>query len=299
MRDQMAILFDRAGYTRDSHPAIIAANDVSSLESLLIYTLGELIELSAEHERLLIASDAAGEKLQPSKQWWLEFADFIVMLKIINDRTGSKFSVEETSFSVNGQFKGSFDSLAEQTVNLAEGDVGRNFDFLFTELMSLVRHLNVDLQGELYARLINAKLFLNREMRFFKIEKGMNELDVINKNNHVFKALRLLRSFLMEATGEEMTLQPWITDFFQDEISDWRNSDFALESLRKKIAIFKIKIKDELAWSLTGRNTGDEFLEMKMMIAGAKLIAVNTSDEQSTLQSRSANATLGTTVFWT
>lgn len=302
MRDQMTVLFDQVGYTEKTHPALLAANDISSLESLLLYTLGELVELKEAHEQLQIASDLAHEKLQPPKNWWLEFADFIVMLKIINVKTGNNFSMHEGSFSVNGQFRGSFDSLEEQTVNLGEGDVVANFETLFTELMSLVKHLGVDLQGDLYTRLINEKLFSNRESRFFQIEPNMSEVDIINKNNHVFKALRLLRNFLLEATGEEMPLETWITDFFEEEILDWRGGAVTLQKLEQKIAFFRIKIKDELAWSLTGAQTKnrDPFLEMKMMIAGGKLVKPQGEVGRQALQTDAYNATLaGTTFFWT
>ncbi len=300
MRDEMSILFRKVGYTKESHPSLLAANQISSLEALLAYTLSELVELKEEHEKLSASSDKAHKPLQPSKSWWLEFADFIVMLKIINEKTGHKFFMHEANFSVNGQFKGNFDSLEEQTVNLGEGDVFRNFELLFTELMSLIKHTGADLQGNFFARLINTKLFLNRESRFFKAEPNMNEVDIIDKNNHVFKALRLLRNFILEATGAEGALQPWVTDFFAEEILDWRNSSVALEKIKQKIAVFKIKIKDELAWSLTAGLGSDPFLEMKMMIAGAKMVGVKENANLLTLQSRSSNATLaGTTVFWT
>ncbi len=299
MRDQMTKLFDQVGYTKETHPALIAANSISSLESLVIYTLGELLELIAQHENLLIASEQAHQKLAPPKSWWLEFTDFIVMLKIIDEKTGHQFSMSEANFSVNGQFRGNFDSLKEQTINLGEGNVARNFELLLTELMSLVKHLGVDLQGDLYARLINAKLFLNREARFFKLEPKMTEAEIIAKNNHVFQALRLLRNFLLEATGEEMTLQIWITDFFAAEILDWRHSQAALARLSEKINSFKLKIKDELAWSLTANPKEDPFLQMKMMIAGAKKISGGKESDKATLQASSSNATLGTTVFWT
>lgn len=299
MHNEMSILFDKVGYKEETHPALLEVNRISSLESLLICTLNELAELKDEHEKLLIRSDQTHEKLQPSKAWWLELTDFIVMLKIINERTGRNFSIEELNPSVNGQFKGNFNSLEEQTANLGEGDISHNFELLFTELMSLIKYMSVDFQGVFFANMINTKLFLNRESRFFKIEPNMNETDIINKNNHVFKALRILRNLVWESTGKEEVLQPWITNFFEKEILDWRNSEVALKELENKILIFKIKIKDELSWTLTAKPNNDPLLEMKMMIGGAK--EIGTKDASSfPLQSWSSNATLAeTTVFWT
>lgn len=166
--------------------------------------------------------------------------------------------------------------------------------------MSLLKFLNIKLQGDLYVSLMNNKLQLNREARFFQLEEGMNETDVIDKSNHAFKALRLLRYHLLDSLGIEATLQPWITDFFIEEISDWKHSEQALDRLKLKIDLFKLKMRDELSWSLTGQFAPDKFLEMKMIIAGAKLIKNDNSMPSLSLQNQVSNATLAEgTVFWT
>lgn len=238
------------------------------------------------------------ENLVP-KQFMMEFVDFIVMLKIIISKLDAKFSTEETIFSINGQFRGDFSSLKEQTLNVGEGNVRRNLEIILSEALSLLKSLNIKLQGDLYVGLMNKKLQSNRESRFFQLENGMNEADIIDKTNHAFKSLRLLRHYLLDSLGIEGTLQPWITDFFATEILDWQNSEQALERLKIKIDFFKLKIKDELSWSLTGQAKPDNFLEMKMLIAGATLIKNTDNKKSLSLQTQAANATLAEeTVFW-
>lgn len=300
MREEMSVLLSQVGYKKETHPALIAANQISSLESLIICTLSELKELEVEQEQLAIQSDRAHEKLSPPKAWWLEFADFVVMLKIVNEKLGKKFAIEDANLAVNGQFRGQFDSLKEQTANLGEGNVFRNFELLFTELLSLVGFTSTEFRGKFAASLINTKLFLNRESRFFQIEEGMKTVDILSKNNHVFKALRILRNFVLENTGVDDVLQPWITDFFEEEILDWRHSETALARLKNKIFSFQTQIRDELAWDLTAKERRDNFLETKLLLAGAKLVGAEKNKNQFPLQSRSSNATLaGATIFWT
>lgn len=309
-QEQLAILIgdenhpDRqkrgAGYHKDNHPALRTAEASSSLESLTLYALSELNELEIEYFSLLSTSKIRKENFIAPKSFMMEFVDFIVMLKIIISKLDSKFSIENAELSVNGQFKGDFSSLKEQTVNIKEGNVRRNLEIILSEALSLLKFLNIKLQGDLYVSLINKKLQLNREARFFQLDKGMNEADMIDKSNHAFKALRLLRHHLLDSLGIEATLQPWITDFFIEEISDWQNSERALDRLKLKVGLFKLKIRDELVWSLTGQTTPDQFLEMKMIIAGAKLIKDNNFIPSLSLQNQASNATLAEgTVFWT
>ncbi|HPS40386.1 MAG TPA: hypothetical protein PLQ50_00055 [Candidatus Woesebacteria bacterium] len=308
-QEQFATLFETIGYRKKEHPVLVIANIEEPQDGLLKTALDELEEWEDEHHKLQVNSEQAHKHLPPPKSWWLELTDFMVMLRVIKYRMGPSFSLTEGDFPVNGQFKGDFSSLKEQTVNLGEGDVAHNLELLFTEIMSLVKHLDINVQADLYARLVNAKLFLNKEARFFQIEPSMNELDIINKRDHTFKALRFLRNFLFETTGVETTLQPWITEFFKEEILDWQHSATALDQMQQKLPLFQRKIKDELVWHLTAQPQTDEFLELKMMIAGAQLVGVKkaANDESKTdidpnppaLQNQSAGATLAeTTIFW-
>jgi len=288
------------GYQKETHPVLLATDQSSSLESVILYTLSEINELENEYFALMDSSKIKEEGFIAPKAFMMEFVDFIVMLKIIISKLDVKFSTEETIFSVDGQFKGNFSSLKEQTLNIGEGNVKRNLEILLNEALSLLKFLNIKIQGDLYVSLMNNKLQLNREARFFQVEDGMNETDMIDKTNHTFKALRLLRHHLLDNLGIETTLQPWITDFFIEEISDWRNSDQALDSLKLKVDLFKLKIRDELSWSLTGKIEPDRFLEMKMLIAGAKLLKNTDHKSSLSLQTQASNATLAEeTVFWT
>lgn len=287
------------GYQKETHPVLLATDKTSSLESVILYTLSEIDELETEYFALMDVSKRKKEEFLIPKQFMMEFVDFIVMLKIIISKLDAKFSTEETIFSINGQFKGDFSSLKEQTLNVGEGNAKRNLELILSEALSLLKFLDIKLQGDLYVGLMNNKLQLNRESRFFQLENGMNEADVIDKTNHVFKSLRLLRHYLLDSLGIEGTLQPWITDFFATEILDWKNSEQAIERLKTKIDFFKLKIKDELSWSLTGKIESDEFLEMKMLIAGATLIKNTDHKKSLSLQTQAANATLAEeTVFW-
>jgi len=297
-QEGLARLFE-VGYTDETHPVLILANQLASPTALINYTLTEVKEWEVEQEKLEQSREEKKKRLPPSKELLLEFADFIVMLQILKRKLGLRFSVEETIFSrVNGQFHGDFSQLKEQTLNLAEGDILSNFESLFTTLFSFVKQLGPDFQGEFLARLVEAKLFANREPRFFQLEPNMTEEDVLAKNNHTFEALSIIRGFLKNQVGYEVALQPWITDFFKEEILDWRNSRETLQKLRAKLAIFKQQVGNEVAWNITGGlKSNDSLLQLKLAIAGG--VEVGSSRAQAVLQNNAANATLGRgTVFW-
>ncbi len=297
-QEGLARLFE-VGYTDETHPVLILANQLASPTSLINYTLTEVKEWEVEKKELQLDSERQHQELPPSKELLLEFADFIVMLRILNKKLGKRFSVEETVFSrVNGQFKGDFTQLKEQTLAIAEGNVLRNFELLFTTLFSFVKQMGPEFEGEVLARLVEAKLFANREPRFFQLEPGMTEEEVLAKNNHTFEALSIIRGFLKNAVGHEVALQTWITDFFVEEVLDWRNSAVALQRLRAKLVIFRQQVGNEAAWSLTGGLQQDSpHLQLKLAIAGGVL--VGSAKSQAVLQNNTANATLGRgTVFW-
>lgn len=297
-QEGLARLFE-VGYTDETHPVLILANQLASPTALINYTLTEVKEWEVEQENLERAKEHQKKKLPPSKELLLEFADFIVMLKILKRKLGLRFSVEETIFSrVNGQFNGDFSKLREQTVNLAEGNLIHNFESLFTTLFSFVKQMGPEFEGEFLARLVEAKLFANREPRFFQLEPNMTEEDVLAKNNHTFEALSIIRGFLKHQVGYEVALQTWITDFFVDEILDWRNSREALQKLKAKLILFQQQVGNEVAWNITGGlKQNDSLLQLKLAIAGG--VEVGSKKSQAVLQNNTANATLGRgTVFW-
>lgn len=297
-QEGLARLFE-VGYTDETHPVLILANQLASPISLINYTLTEVKEWEVEQAKLERSGEEKKKKLPHSKELLLEFADFIVMLKILKRNLGLRFSVEETIFArVNGQFHGDFSQLKEQTLNLTEGNILKNFESLFTTLFSFVKQLGPDFQGEFLARLVEAKLFANREPRFFQLEPNMTEEDVLAKNNHTFEALSIIRGFLKNQVGYEIALQPWITDFFKEEILDWRNSRVSLQKLKAKLALFRQQVGNEVAWNITGGlNSSDSLLQLKLAIAGG--VEVGSSRAQAVLQNNAANATLERgTVFW-
>lgn len=297
-QEGLARLFE-VGYTDETHPVLILANQLASPTALINYTLTEVKEWELEQEKLEISREEKKKRLPPSKELLLEFADFIVMLQILKRKLNLRFSVEETIFAkVNGQFHGDFSQLKEQTLNLTEGNILKNFESLFTTLFSFVKQLGPDFQGEFLARLVEAKLFANREPRFFQLEPNMTEEDVLAKNNHTFEALSIIRGFLKNQVGYEIALQPWITDFFKEEILDWRNSRVSLQKLKAKLALFRQQVGNEVAWNITGGlKSNDSLLQLKLAIAGG--VEVGSSRAQAVLQNNAANATLGRgTVFW-
>lgn len=306
-QDQLAILVggnnrengSGLGYKVNYHPIKTINDSLIPVDSLVEATSGEAEELEEEHGNFLERMDQASKVLKPHKDWFMELADFLVMLKILQEKLAPKFSIEGTVFSVNGQFNGDFDSIKEKTINIQDGRPDKNLKAIYTELMSLMKYFNIELQGELYVKVTNLKLALNREARFFQLEPDMNEADIIDKNNHVFRCLRMLRSALLDSNGLNSTLQPWITDFFVDEILDWRHSDLAFGILQNKIKLFKEELKNQISWSLTNKQpTDSSILTMKMMMAG--IPTINDSDRKpKPLQISPYNASLARdTIFW-
>lgn len=268
-QELLATLMDQVGYQaadrhgRPLHPLIIQYNRIASTnEDAASLILGEIEELSEEQQRHPL-----------SESWWLELADVLVTLRSARDRFAPQFSIRETTFSVNGQWKGNFKSLKEQTVNLAEGNPHHNFQLLITELLSMLKHLDTDIQGKIYLRLsklvvkLNSKLERNKESKYCQIEPGMDDTDVYNKTIHVFKAFRKIRNFLKQITGAEQTLEPRITVFFESEIMDWRNSEEALTRLEQKLPLLRATMKDSLAWLLSGKLTPQVYPDKQLLQA--------------------------------
>lgn len=282
------------GYKIETHPIKLISEKFSDLYSLILATYAEIPEIEEETQLWLEASDKAQEKLLPNKNWLLEFADFMVMLKIVMDRLAKNFSIEEINTSVNGQFSGSFNSLKEKTLNIAEGNANRNFEAIFVELLSLLKYVNVDLQGEFLANSVNHKIYQNREARFFQEEEGMNIADYILKVKHVMDYLRLIRKKLFEQTHLEFPLQSWITDYFVDGILDWRHSEVAISEFDEKFSAFIGSISLEVYQSLNGGKSkeNDRMLVSKMIVAGIKTVSPQKAEEFSPLQYYSPNASL-------
>lgn len=298
-QQQLHVLFESVGYRSSSHPVLVAANERSmSLKHFLALTVDEVEEKAVEYQKWQAANDLMHKKTVPHKDLLMEFVDVLVMLRSARKRVAPGFSVEKTIFSNRDKPRADFDLIERQILSIGEGNPEHNFKLLFNEFLSLLKHLDVGLQAEVYAKLMNDKLNKNREARFYQKEPGMSEVDILAKYEHVTASLRILRNFLRKATGQELTLQPWITDFFVEEILDWRNSKLAMVRLQQKILLFQQQIKDEMVWETTA-NIRDPNFETKMLLAGAKLINnPNPEAKGKALQNSSANATLGKTIFW-
>lgn len=295
---QLHLLMESVGYQASTHPVLTISNSrAQTLEKFLSLTADEVDETKFEDDQRRIKSDLLHQNLKPSKAWMMEFVDVIVMLRAVRERIAPSFSVAQVIFPSTNGSKGSFDSIKNQISNINDGNKERNFELLFAELLALLKNVNVGLQAEIYTELMNAKLSANKEARFYKLEPGMSDAEILAKYEHVTATLRVLRNFLRKITGQDLILQPWITDFFKEEILGWRNSKLSMALLQQKILIFQQQIKDEMVWDTTV-NLRDPFFETKMLIAGAKLINHKPKVEAQALQNSSANATLGQTIFW-
>lgn len=292
---ELNLALKSVGYTKERHEVLTSANGNMPFSDFLDKVIiPEIEELAEENESWRKMNMFTGEQVPPPKNWIMELFDVLVTLKVALDRLAPKFSVEEQIFPVNGQFKGGFNSLKDQASNLETGNIERNFKLIFTELLSMLKHLDIDLQTKFYVDLTNAKLEANKESRFYQKEPSMSEDDIMLKYDHVTTALRLLRNFLRQRTGQEITLEPWITDFFVTEILDWRNSEKAMARMRQQLLAFQQKITDEVLLELNNFKKSSKpsipsipNFKIKMLIAGAK-----------PLQSWSSNATLAeTTAF--
>lgn len=289
------------GYKIETHPIKLVSEMFSDLYPLIIATYAEVPEIEEETQRLLEASDKAQEKLQPNKNWLLEFADFMVMLKIVINRVAKNFSIEEINVSIDSQFNGKFDSLKEKTLNIAEGNANHNFESIFVELLSLLKYVGADLRGEFLANLVNKKIYKNREARFFQEEAGMNLTDYIKKVEHVIGYLRLLRKKLYQQTNLEFPLQSWITDFFVDEILDWRHSETVISGFDQKFDAFIKAVRLEVYQNVNNETlkANSKLLVSKMIIAGIQTIFSPKEEGFSPLQYYSPNANLAKdTNFW-
>lgn len=272
-QELLAQLMDGVGYQaadkddRPLHPLIIKHNQIASKPEYMVdLILGELDELAQEHE------------YQPfSLEWWFELADKIVTLKSARDRFAPTFSIREITPAVNGQWKGDFRSLREQVGNLTEGNPHRNFQHIITELLSMLKHLDVGIQSKVYLRLssliakLNDKLEKNKESKYCQIEPGMNDADVYNKTIHVFLAFRKIRKFLKEVVGQEQMLQPWITAFFEAEIMDWRHSEQALARIDQKLPLLRANMRDSLAWLLSAQPDGKSKKQLTLTVHQTQL----------------------------
>lgn len=257
-------LIKQVGYRTDYHPAFVFANEIMPIEDLIALAVAELNELAEEHDKL--------DGNAPHKDFVMEFTDYVVVLRSIILRYAEKLSLESMLLSVNGQFQGNFNSLTSQTLNITEGNVYRNLQFLFTELLSLAKHTGLEIQAELFAGLMNERLENNRPSKYFQLEPRMSEQDILNKRDHAFQVLRKIRNFLKKLAGKDVELKPWIVNFFDEELKDWRNSTAVLEVLEQRILAFQNQIRDELSWALMNPATAenpDPDLEIKMLIAGA------------------------------
>lgn len=316
-QEQLSKSIKETGYRADGHPVLVKANDFMSLSQYLsVVVVPEVVELEVELENWQSANDLAHGKILPPKNLLMELYDVVVVLGNAIDRVAPKFSIEQSIFSVNGQFQGNLAPMKEQVLNLGVGNAERNLQSIFTILLSMMKHLDIDLQTEIYIKLANKKLELNKASEFYQKEPGMSEADFLAKYEHVTAALRILRKFLRQTTGQEVTLQTWITRHFSEVILNWRNSDRAITQLKQELLQFQHQVKDEVSWMLTAKKWQKSpllelrppvvgvfkdynDLELKMLLAGAKPIDVPIEVlGEASLQNTSGNATLGKTIFW-
>lgn len=304
------------GYRKESHPVLMEANNVMPISTLLKLLIDEIDETAIEYKKWCQHNDEVHQETKIPKLAILEFIDVNIFLKMIIGRLVPNFSIKDINSKVNGQFRGDFDSLIDQAFSLADGNVNHNLTLFVTEELSLLKHVNVELQADYYAKLVNKKLLGNKASEFYQKEPGMSEADILAKYEHVTAALRILRKFLLQATGQEVTLQPWITKPFSELILNWRNSEMATAQLKQELLQFHHQVKDEVSWMLTAKKMQENPLpegrqsvvsafknyndfELKMLLAGAKLISSpNSGEKDKALQVSSANATLGQTIFW-
>lgn len=294
-QQDIAWLEKNLGYPKETHPVIYESNMFATeLSFLLDLAVKEITELEQEE----IASEG----------WVMEFEDVMVFLRTILSCIAPSFSVEAAELHVNGQFhrgqirekKLDLSHLKEQALNLGEGNPESNVKHFLTSLLSMLKHLDIDLQIEVHAGVLQDKLNKNKEDKYYRKEPGMTLSDVADKYTHVTQALREIRNFLKRTTGQEIVLQPWITEFFATEIMDWRQSEVALKRLKQKFTLFQQKIKDEAVWQKTALPMGkqDQNLQLKMLLAGAVPLAMPV-EMDAALQDSAHNATLShKTIFW-
>lgn len=322
-QQELSETLELVGYRAPQHEVLVAANLVMSLENYLAIVASEVQELAEQYDEWKKKNDKEHKKTPLPKNFFMELFDVIVTLGNARQRIMPNFSLEAADLRVDGQFHGSFDSLEKQVWSLGEGDIERNLKLVFTELLSLLKHLDIGLQAETYVKLTNRKLEGNKESRFYLREPGMSEAEMLLKYDHVTKALRIIRKFLRQTTGSEITLQPWMTDPFVKTILDWRSSQAALARLPQELLLFHGEIKDQVVWKLTPRKwdevgmskaglllkadrvgddlklvSNDQNIQLKMMLAGAKLISPPERPKAATLQGEGSNATLGPTILW-
>lgn len=300
---EVARLLRTVGYDKEEHPIIFESNNhLGSLESLLILTYKEVVEL--EYEFILWRSDCdkSQQRQEPNKAMIAELVDVLVFLRSVTLSTGVNFYLEDRIISVNGQFNGSFDSMKKQIFNLGEGNMARNLELLYTEILSLLKYLDVNLQASTYAQvgeMVNIKLRRNKESHLYQREPGMNEADVWAKYVHVTQALRDLRDIFCKSHGQDVLLYPSITKFFEQEILGWRKSADSLAKLHQKIPLYKEQVRkklalvkmpretdeefgqramDKMAWEMTVRPAGSEnnsFFQHELIVAGGVPLNIN------------------------
>jgi hypothetical protein len=318
---QLSAAIEAVGYRADRHPVIVEANQFMSLESYLaLVVVPEINELAQEYQKWEQANDLAKEITPFPKNLFMEIYDVLVTLGNAIDFIAPKFSVEAMKANVNGQFHGNFDEMREQVLNLGVGNVERNLQSIFTILLSMLKHLDIDLQTEIYVRLVNSKLEGNKPSDLFQKEPGMNVADLLAKFTHVIAALRKLRTFLKNKTGREITLEPRLVKPFKNQFLDWQKSEVVLAQLPQDFADFYTQFRDEVSWLLTaGRRKKNPLsdektlvikppnnyrdLELNLLIAGGIPLQAPAENivfaaPANARQTQGSNATLSQTIFW-
>lgn len=301
-------IFPRVGYSEKEHPIIYLEDKNIDPLVILQWLLGELTELEEEHKKVLLESEKNGSEPAYDEKWYLELADVFVFIKAL---LRSTYGQEHYDFSnalakANGQFKGDFKSLKEKTGNLLEGNLLHNLEFLIEEILSLAHHFPSSIKVELIADLLRLKNNLNREARFFQLEPRMiengklNEELVVKKFNHVNGCLKMIRKYLKSVLPFEVTLQPWMTDYFAKEVMDWQNSERAMQEMQIKLQLWPKDIARIVAKMLKEEKLGQEIpqkqKELMLYLAGA--VAVSAINENPNLDPRMSGETTEATDFF-
>ncbi len=258
------------GYPQETHPALRQLNlELTDMPVLVSWLIGEILEWKENVE--------AGEI---NHEWWLELFDVLVFLELILTKLGdsqrARVFDQVQATHINGQFT-DFDQLVEMAQGIESGaDPAASVAGLTMSVLSLLNHLQLELQVDFYHRLLQEKLFANRHARFFQIESGMSVQEILLKTEHVLRALRLIRDLLEKRCGKKVALRPWITDFFEPEIMDWRNSALALEQIEKKMLLFAQHLaqKIDLTSVPIRIDGGDQDLYLQLELVGARVLRV-------------------------
>lgn len=280
-------LAEKIGYTESSHPLLFLADIGMANDVTFEAFLAEVEELIEELQRQL---DTGYNNVKSI----LELADVLIFLKKIDGLVkGLPIATHQLDFSesisqVNGQFHGDFSIFREQAQNLfeAKSDYEKNLEYLLIMLLSMVKYCGLTIQSELYAALLQRKNFANRPAEFFQIEEGLSREQILQKTNHVSRALKKIRTYLKKTLPFESVLQAWMLEYFREEINDWRHSSEALGALEGKLQQWPERLRNEDKLQLIKNETPIAVITRSLLMGGVLLRPLSLQEQvDSTLAS--------------